>query len=69
MLWGYTFQGIVLGGDGAEDEGKMRAGVCCLRQGEVKGCIRMGKEKESTSPNRPEFAVLEVVLQTGREEL
>ena len=38
MLGGYYFQGMVLGGDGADDKGKMGAGFCCLQEGNVKGC-------------------------------
>ena len=32
MLGGYNFQGMVLGGDGADDEGKMGAWFCCLQK-------------------------------------
>ena len=59
MLGGYNFLGMVLGGDGADDKGKM-AGFCCLQKGNVKGCIRVGREQEGTSSSRPELAALEI---------
>ena len=44
MLGGYNFQGMVLGGDGVHDKGKMGAGFCCLQNRNMKGCIRVGSE-------------------------
>ena len=46
---GYNLQGMVLGSNGADDEGKMGAGVCCLHQEEVKGSIRVGRKQEGMS--------------------
>ena len=68
MLGEYNFQGMVIGGDGADDEGKMGAGFCCLQKGNVKGCIRVGREQEGTSSSRPELAALEIALRQAREK-
>ena len=62
MLAEYDFQGMVLGEDSADDAGKMGAGFCCLQKGNVKGCIRVGREQEGTSSSRPELAALEIAL-------
>ena len=62
MLGVYNFQGVVLGGDGSNDAGRMGAGFCCLQRGEIAGCIRVGREQEGTSSNRPELAALEAAL-------
>ena len=40
----------------------MGAGFCCLQSGEIAGCIRVGREQEGTSSNRPELAALEAAL-------
>ena len=68
MLGGYNFQGIVLGGDGTDDEGKMGAEFCCLQKGNVKGCIRVGREQECTSSSRPELAALEIALRQATDK-
>ena len=68
MLGGYNFQGMVIGGDGADDEGKMGGGFCCLQKGNVKGCIRVGREQEGTSSSRPELAALEIALHQATEK-
>ena len=52
----------MLGGDGSDDAGRMGAGFCCLQRGEIAGCIRVGREQEGTSSNRPELATLEADL-------
>ena len=67
MLGGYNFQDKVLGGDEADDEGKMGAGFCCLQKGNVRGCIRVGREQEATSSSRPELAALEITWSQATE--
>jgi len=62
MLGVYNFQGVVLGGDGSNDAGRMGAGLCCLHRSDIAGCIRVGREQEGTSSNRPELAALEAAL-------
>ena len=62
MLGVYNFQGVVLGGDGSNNTGRMGAGFCCLHRSDIAGCIRVGREQEGTSSNRPELAALEAAL-------
>ena len=40
----------------------MGAGFCCLHRSDIAGCIRVGREQEGTSSNRPELAALEAAL-------
>ena len=40
----------------------MGAGFCCLHRSDMAGCIRVGREREGTSSNRPELAALEAAL-------
>ena len=40
MLGVYNFQGVVLGGDGSNDAGRMGAGFCCLHRSDIAGCLR-----------------------------
>ena len=47
MLGVYNFQGVVLGGDGSNDAGRMGAGFCCLHRSDMAGCIRVGREQET----------------------
>ena len=46
----------------------MDAGFCCLRQNDVKGCMRVGREQEGTSSNWPELAALEAALRQSDEK-
>ena len=50
---------MVLGVDGSNEAGRMGAGFCCLHRSDIAGCMRVGKEQEGTSSNRPELAALE----------
>ena len=68
ILGGYNFQGMVLGGDGAHEQGKMGAWFCCLQKGNVKGCIRVGREQEGTRSSRPELAALEIALRQATDK-
>ena len=38
MLEGYSFQGMVLGGDETDEAGRMGAGFCGLHPNDIKGC-------------------------------
>ena len=71
MLGVYNFQGVVLGGDGSNDAGRMGAGFCCLHRSDMAGCIRVGREQEGTRSNRPELAALEAALRQvdGAEDI
>jgi hypothetical protein len=62
MLGVYNFQGMVLGGDGLHEAGRMGAGFCCLHRSDVAECMRVGRAQEGTSSNRPELAALEAAL-------
>jgi len=44
MLGVYNFQGMVLGGDGSNEAGRMGAGFCCLHRSDIAGCTRVGRE-------------------------
>lgn len=68
ILAGYKFQGMVVEGDGADDEGKMKAGFCCLEKGNMKGCIRVGREEEGTRSRRPELVALEIAPRQAVEK-
>jgi hypothetical protein len=61
MLGVYNFQGVVLGGNGSNEAGR-GAGFCCLHRSDMAGYIRVGREQEGTSSNRPELAALEAAL-------
>ena len=67
MLGAYNFQGMVLGGDGSDEAGRMGAGFCGLHRSDIKGCMRVGREREGTSSNRPELAALEAALRQAEE--
>ena len=67
MLGAYNFQSMVLGGDGSDEAGRMGAGFCELYRSDIKGCMRVGRERKGTSSNRPELAALEVTLRQEEE--
>ena len=58
MLGGYAFKGVTMGIDGSNGEGRMGAGCCCFKQPEVDRWVRVGREDEGTSSNRPELGGL-----------
>ena len=67
MLGAYNFQGMVLGGDGSDEAGRMGAGFCGLHRSDIKGCMRVGREREGTRCNWPELAALEAALRQAGE--
>ena len=65
QLGGYGFQGVTLGVDGSCKDGRMGSG--CYKFGE-KGegkCVRVGREDEGTSSNRPELGGVVLALQSA----
>jgi ribonuclease HI len=65
QLGGYGFQGVTLGVDGSCKDGRMGSG--CYKLGE-KGegkCVRIGREDEGTSSNRPELGGVVLALQSA----
>ena len=46
----------------------MGAGFCSLHRNDIQGCMRVGREQEGTSSNRPELASLEALRQADETE-
>ena len=46
----------------------MGAGFCSLYQSDIAGCMRVGREKEGTSSNRPELALEAALRQVDETE-
>ena len=67
MLGGYAFKGVTMGIDGSNGEGRMGAGCCCFKQTEVDRWVRVGREDEGTSSNRPELGGLLLALEATPE--
>ena len=67
MLGGYAFKGVTMGIDGSNGEGRMGAGCCCFKQPEVDRWVRVGREDEGTSSNRPELGGLLLALEATPE--
>ena len=63
----YEFQGAVFGIDGSNHEGCMGSGCCRLGMPEADQRVRVGREEEGTSSNRPELGG--VVLALKQAEL
>ena len=63
----YEFQGAVFGIDGSNHKGCMGSGCCRLKMPEADQQIRVGREEEGTSSNRPELGG--VVLALRQAEL
>ena len=62
QLGGYGFQGVTLGVDGSCKDGRMGSGCCKFgEKGEGK-CVRVGREDEGTSSNRPELGGVVLAL-------
>jgi ribonuclease HI len=65
QLGGYGFQGVTLGVDGSCKDGRMGSGCCKFgEKGEGK-CVRVGREDEGTSSNRPELGAVVLALQSA----
>ena len=65
QLGGYGFQGVTLGVDGSCKDGRMGSGCCKFgEKGEGK-CVRVGREDEGTSSNRPELGGVVLALQSA----
>jgi ribonuclease HI len=65
QLGGYGFQGVTLGVDGSCKDGRMGSGCCEFgEKGEGK-CVRVGREDEGTSSNRPELGGVVLALQSA----
>jgi hypothetical protein len=65
QLWNYGFQGVTLGMDGSCKDGRMGSG--CYKFGE-KGegiCVRVGREDQGTSSNRPELGGVVLAMQSA----
>ena len=54
MLGVYNFQGMVFGGDGSDEAGRMGAGFCSLHRSDITGGMHVGRRQEGTSSSRPE---------------
>ena len=63
----YEFQGAVFGIDGSNHKGCMGSGCCRLKMPEADQQIRVSREEEGTSSNRPELGG--VVLALRQAEL
>ena len=55
----------MLGGDDADNEGKMGAGFCCVRQENVKGCIHWGVRESAGSHELQSAGIC--ILESGPE--
>jgi ribonuclease HI len=65
QLGGYGFQGVTLGVDGSCKDGRMGSGCCKFgEKGEGK-CVRVCREDEGTSSNRPELGGVVLALQSA----
>ena len=65
QLGAYGFQGVTLGVDGFCKDGRMGSGCCKFgEKGEGK-CVRVGREDEGTSANRPELGGVVLALQSA----
>ena len=67
MLGGYAFKGVITGIDGSNGGGRMGAGCCCFQHPEADRWIRVGREDEGTSSNRPELGGLLLALEATPE--
>ena len=64
LLGVFDFPGILAGGDGSEDAGKMGAGVWCWHERAQHWGIRVGREDEGSNSKRPEMAALASFLRS-----
>ena len=64
LLGIFDFPGILAGGDGSEDAGKMGAGVWCWHDRAQHWGIRVGREEEGSNSKRPELAALASFLRS-----
>jgi hypothetical protein len=63
----FDFPGILAGGDGSEDAGKMGAGVWCWHAKAQHWGIRVGREDEGSNSKRPEMEALASFLPQAQE--
>jgi ribonuclease HI len=65
QLGGYGFQGVTLGVDGSCKDGRMGSGCCKFGEKDEGQCVRVGREDEGASSNRPELGGVVLALQSA----